>query len=154
MQPLLHQDGSCRTGGGVRTCRDGLRWYSGVRTSRRDARGTVLQRVLELRTNFEEWEWTRNKQTGVQNAFGRTPADPGGATTFKHVLGGYLFVNLRFQSRRRGKSRWWSVESVAMRNTQRITTGPPTSFSQAGDRVVDHVTIEPNTEYLVVRWPT
>ena len=77
----------------------------------------------------------------VKNAFRQIPVDPDGAAIFGYVLGEYLFVDLRLQFGWRVSPGWWGVISAAMQHVQRNTKRASASFSQAGDRAVEHVTV-------------
>ena len=113
----------------------------------------VLQRVLGLRVKFGDRARILIQKMDVKNAFRQIPVDPDGAAAFGYVLGRYLFVDLRLQFGWRGSPGWWGVISAAMQHAQCNTTRASASFSQAGDRAVEHVTIAPSTGRPVVGWP-
>ena len=112
-----------------------------------------LQRVLGLRVKFGDRARILIKTLDVKNAFRQIPVDPDGVTAFGYVLAGYIFVDLRLQFGWRGSPGWWGVISAAMQHAQRNTTRASASFSQAGDRAVEHVTVAPDTGRPVARWP-
>ena len=89
----------------------------------------------------------------VKNEFRQVPVDPDGAAAFGYVLGQYLIVDLRLQFGWRGSPGLWRVISAAIQHAQRNTTRASASFSQAGDRAVEHVAIAPSTGRPVASWP-
>ena len=105
----------------------------------------VIQRVLGLRAKFGDRARFLIKKINVKNAFRQVPVDPDGAAAFGYVLGQYLIVDLRLQFGWRGSPGWWGVISAAIQRAQRNTTRASASFSQAGDRAVEHVAIAPST---------
>ena len=113
----------------------------------------VLQRILGLRAKFGGRARILIQKMDVKNAFRQIPVDPDGAAAFGYVLGRYLFVDLRLQFGWRGSPGWWGVVSAAMQHAQRNTTRAAASFSQAGDRAVEHVRIAPCSGRPVVSWP-
>jgi len=113
----------------------------------------VLQRVLGLRVKFGDRARPLIQKMDVKNAFRQIPVDPDGAAAFGYVLGEYLFVDLRLQFGWRGSPGWWGVISAAMQHAQRNTTRASASFSRAGDRAVEHVTVAQATGRPVAQWP-
>ena len=113
----------------------------------------VLHGVLGLRSRCGDRARIRIETMDVKNEFKQIPVDPDGAGAFGFVLGEYRFVDLPLQFGRRGRPGGWGVISAAMQHAQRNTTRESSSFSQAGDRAVEHVTVAQATGRLVAQWP-
>ena len=112
----------------------------------------VLQRIVGLRANVGDRTRIAIQTMDVKNAFRWIPVDSDGAVAFGYVRGGYHFVDLRLQFGCRGNPAWWDVVSAALQHAQGNATRAPASFSQAGDRAVEHVSIAPSSGRPVVSW--
>ena len=108
--------------------------------------------VLGLRVKFGDRARILIKTLDVKNAFRQAPVDPDGVAVFGYVLGEYRFADLRLQFGWRGSPGWWGVISAAMQLAQRNTTRASASFSQAGDRVVEHVAVAQEMGHPVAQW--